>query len=704
MLKDMDIQTVSRLSWEFLWKEISSFTDKDVVLLSEILAFHNALYYEKEAPIISDFEYDMLLKKLSEAELLLWVTHKHSENVWSELKQSSFEKVRHSRPMISLDNTYNNEDLRDFDVRLKRVLKDFKTQNTLFSLENEISTKNIEYTLEFKFDGLGIELIYEEGRLIQAITRGNGVEGEDVTENIFTISNIPQTIPYTKKLEVRGEVVMPISSFQEINKEALENGEKVFANPRNAASGSVRTLDISTTRKRKLKFFAYDLANFEEFVFEEKKESYFDVIQDLQNFGFEISSYFKKSSWIESVIQQIETFWDTKKNIDFEIDGLVIKVNDIALWEKIGRTEHHPRYAIAYKFPAELVRTKLVWVEHSVGRTGTVTPVALLEPVNVGGVVVKRATLHNYDEVVAKEVMIGDLVFIKRAWEVIPEVIGPIKEARIGTESQIWVPENCPVCTTILEKEDGKVRFFCPNRFGCEAQIVGSIIYSVWKTGFNIDGLWEKQVELFYEKWFIKDIVDIFYLSKWKEEILLLDWFKDKSVNNLLESIQKAKQQTLASFLVSLWIPWVGKKMAKIFSRLFDTPEQLIDFSYSEDDIVKLHEVWPETARSIVHFFQQNFSRIRQLLEVLEIDFGKQGNMLWNSLSGKKLCITGSFEKVSRDDIVKIIEENGGEFIGSVSKNLDYLIVWSSAGSKLEKAKSLGVSILSLDELYTLLN
>ena len=698
MLKIMNSQRAIALSQDFLKKLPITITREEVRVLEEVLAYHNALYYEKESPIISDFEYDQLFKLLKILEQRFEIIHPSSGKVGSEMKQSTFEKVLHSRPMISLDNTYNNEDLQEFDERIQRILSGFQLPVSLFEWKREV-----EYAMEFKFDGLGIELIYEKGNLKQAITRGNGIEWEDVTENIFTISNIPKTIPYIDTLEVRGEVVMPISSFQSLNHEAKLTGEKIFANPRNAASGSVRTLDTEVTRKRKLKFFAYDLANFQEFVEAEKKEFYFDVIKDLEKMGFEISSFFKTCSSIGEVMEQIDAFWDTKNQIDFEIDGLVIKLNDIHLWEKVGRTEHHPRYAIAYKFPAAVIRTVLLDIEHSVGRTGTITPVALLEPVSVGGVIVKRATLHNYEEVAAKDVRIWDQVFIKRAGEVIPEVIAPIVEVRNGKEKTILVPEVCPICKTVVAKEEGKVRFYCPNRFNCQAQVVGNIIYSVWKTGFNIDGLWEKQVELFYEKWLIKDIVDVFSLAEKKDIILTFEWFKEKSVSNLIESLEKAKKQSLVSFFVSLGIPWVGKKMAKIFSRLFDSKEQIINFSYTQEDIEKLHEVGPETSASIVKFFHENSHLIRRLLLVLDLEFHKGKELLWSHLQGKKLCITGSFEKYSRDDIVSLIEENGGEFIGSVSKNLDYLVAGESAGSKLEKAKSLGVEVLSLEKFMRLL-
>ena len=675
----------------FLEKDVNSFTKKDIQKLAELIKYHSDLYYNKETPIISDNEYDKLFKKLEFLEKKFDLKNKISEKVWAELKESSFKKVKHSRPMISLDNTYNEEDLRDFDERVKK---------NLWASKNE----NIEYSVEFKFDWLWIEIIYENWEYKQAITRWNWIEWEDVTENIRQIENIPKKINFKDKLEVRWEVVMPISSFEKINKQALENGEKVFSNPRNAASGSVRTKDINITKKRNLKFFAYDLANFEDFKIKEKIEKYYEVIKDLQNLGFEISSYFEICKNIWEVIEKIKNFGDLKKKLDFEIDGLVIKVNNIDLWQKIGFTEHHPRYAIAYKFPAEIFTTKILSVEHQIGKSWTITPVANLEPINIWWAIIRRATLHNYEEVENLWICVWDYVFIKRAWEVIPKIISLSEKWK--NRKKIRPPEFCPSCGEKIKKDEDKVRYFCPNK-NCPAQVIEKLSYAVWKNWFNIDGFWEKQVKKFFKLWFIKDLSDIFELKKYREEILDLEGFQEKSVNKLLENIEKAKNTDIATLLNSLSIPGIWKKTSKIVSVLFTSPlAPLLKGEGNKEEIEALEEIWPELAQNLIDFFEdkQNQKLVEKLLNILNIKFytspqpslqGEGAIMFW-----KKVCITWSFWEIKRDDLIKKLEEVWGSFVNSVSKNTDFLLAWEKAWSKLEKAKKLNINIISLEEFF----
>jgi DNA ligase (NAD+) len=661
-------------------------TLSDVQNLQDIIKQHIVLYHEKEAPVISDFEYDMLLEKLRRLESIFQIEEKTSLMVGTELKQSSFEKVPHTKPMISLDNTYNEEELRDFDERVRK------------GLWENINLNQVQYTVEYKFDGLGIELVYENGKLVQWITRWNGLVGEDITENVKMIANIPHNISYKNRLEVRGEVIMPKSVFSEVNKKRQLAWEPLFANPRNSASGSLRQLDISITRERKLQFFAYDIPNFEW-----ENASYPGIIEEASRFGFAVSSYMKQCSGIDEVIESIENFSSEKNIIDFDIDGLVIKVNDLEFWRILGRTEHHPRYAIAYKFPAEIVRTRVLSIEHSVGRTGTITPVTNLEPVEVGGVTVRRATLHNYEEAQSKDVRIGDYVFMKRAGEVIPDIIASIPEVRTWNEEKIVPPEFCPICQWKVLKDEWKVRYYCSNKFSCPAQIWGLLKYSVGKQGFNIDGFGEKQVELFLELWYITDLADIFLLKNHREEILQLEWYKEKSVNNLLESIENARKQPIHMFLAALGIPNVGKKMGKVLSPLFHSHEDLFNFPYTEEDLLNLSDVWPETAQSIWEYFSQNRDFLARLLEQVEVQFLEINQKKGWVFSWKKICITGSFEKHSREELANIIEQNGGEFVSSISKNTDYLLAWESAGSKLEKARSLGVEIIDITKFITII-
>lgn len=424
--------------------------------------------------------------------------------------------------------------------------------------------------MELKFDGLGLSLTYRNGELVRALTRGNGVEGEDVTINALQIKNIPRSIPFTsREVEIRGEVVLPISEFMRINRERMETGEKVFSNPRNAASGSLRQLDYTITASRNLAFYAYSFPYTET---EEGREqlkiaTYRDYISLLESFGFAKTPYIFSASNLGELQSEIHCLTLNRPVFDFEIDGLVIKLNDLKLWHILGTTEHHPRYAIAYKFPAVNVRTKLLSIEHSVGRTGIITPVAILEPVNVGGVTVSRATLHNYDELAKKGVMEGDQVFIVRAGEVIPEVIGPIIEVRNGEEKVITAPTQCPSCGTLLSQDTGKVALYCPAYSTCPAQTSGALKSFVGKHGANILTLGDKIIDIFIERGFLTDFVSIYHLKEHVLSILDMEGFKSKKVKNILESIEVSRSMSLANFFVALGIPQVGRKTGKLLAK-----------------------------------------------------------------------------------------------------------------------------------------
>lgn len=689
------------LSKKYLNIDNNDLNRDDLENLQKIIEYHSDLYYNKESPIISDNEYDILFKKLEFLEDKYNPNYKQTLRVWAEIIESSFEKVKHSRPMISLDNTYNELDLRDFN---DRVIK---------NIDNE-KINNVSYTLEYKFDWLWIELIYKKWELVQAITRWNGNEWEDVTQNIFCIDNIPKYIDYKDHLEVRWEVVMPISSFELLNRKAKEENKKVFSNPRNAASWSVRTKDIKVTKERNLKFYAYDLANFDEFRQKENISTYYDVILDLEKLWFEISSYFEVFDSIEWVINSIDTIDSFKKDIDFEIDGLVIKVNSIDLWSDIWWTAHHPRYAIAYKFPAEIFTTQILSVDHSVWRTWTITPVANLEAINIWWVIVKRATLHNYDEIEKLWVRLGDYVFIKRAWEVIPKITWVVDDLEFVTFNwkklnrkdleKISTPEFCPSCKTLVKKDEDKVRYYCPNNIDCPAKHSEMLTYSVWKSWFNIDWFWERQVELFLELGIINNLVDIFNIKDKKDIILSLEWYKEKSVNNLIEWVEKAKNVDITTFLSAIWIPWVGKKTAKIISRFFIDKNSILDFSLLEEDLISLNDIWPELAKNIVNYFNSDAHKkiLTQLIDILNIKYYEHININTNSFfNNKKVCITWSFEldwqKVSRDSLVEKLEKSGWEFVSSVTKKTDFLLAWEKAWSKLKKANELNVEVIDLD-------
>lgn len=679
-MNEKDIYSISQT---YIKQNLGDFSREEVQKLQDVIKFHSELYYEKESPIISDSEYDELFKKLEVLEEEFWFEKKVSKSVGSQMQQSSFKKVAHKRPMISLDNTYNADELRDFDGRIKKILAD---------------DSDVNYTIEYKFDGLWVELVYVWWLLQQAITRWNGIQWEDVTENIKQITNIPQKIPYSEDIEIRGEVLMPLSSFEKLNTQAKEDWEKVFANPRNAASGSLRVLDTSITAQRDLKFFAYDVSDFESF----GKQSYFDMVHALEKLGFEISNYFYEFSNISEIIKKIEKFADTKQKIDFEIDGLVVKVNTISLWKEVGYTQHHPRYAIAYKFPAEIQTTVIESVEHSVGRTGTITPVANVAPVVLSGATIRRSTLHNYDEIEKLDIRVGDSVFIKRAWEVIPKIVSVVKNVRDGNEQVIEVPSVCPSCWEKVYKDEDKVRYYCANTLSCPAQNREQLAYSVGKSGLDIDGLWERQIEIFLEEGIISNLVDIFSLSEKREHILELEWFQEKSVNNLLNAIEQVKAIDITVFLKSIGIPGVWKKTAKTLSKVFCTLSDVSHFSITQEDLIELDDIGPEVAKNVVDFFMKKKEFIAELLEVITVKFPENVTNRNGKYTWKKMCITGSFESYTRDQLVEKLEYEWGEFVSSVSKKTDYLLAGEKAGGKLKKAKDLGIEIVRIEDFLNI--
>ena len=699
-------------------KNIADFILDDVIKLQEVLQYHSDLYYNQSSSEISDKQYDDLLKKLKKLEKTFSKQMKSkniarkSDTIWAEVVESSFKKVKHSRPMISLWNTYNEEDLRDFDERVYKNISTGQTQGTAPTelCRGEPCVHPINYVLEFKFDWLWVELIYKNWKLTQAITRWNGVEWEDVTQNIFQIENIPKIIDYKEHLEVRGEVVMPISSFNKLNKEALENDGKVFSNPRNAASWSLRMKDNRVTKKRKLQFFVYDIANLasphsispkgrEEAEILWNWKTYFSAIKDLEKLWFSISSYFEKSENIWEIINKIHNFWDIKKKINFEIDGLVIKVNNIDLWEKIGYTQHHPKYCIAYKFPAEVFTTTILSVEHQVGRTWTITPVANLEPVNMWWAMIKRATLHNYEECKKLWVGVGDSVFIKRAGEVIPKITALAKS---NSEKIVLPPKNCPSCWTEVLKDDEKVRYYCSNSDECFEQQKHKLIYAVGKQWLNIDWLWKAQVEQFLKLWFISDLYSIFILEEKAEEILALEWFQEKSVDNLIKAINIKKNIDITTLIISLAIGWVWKATAKELAKLFKGEDNLLEFNYTLEELENLEDIWPEIAWNVCIYFQTEKNKVllQNLVNILNIEYYKEkvientSNIFYN----KKACITWSFDNYKRPDLVKMLEEVWWKFVSSVSKNTDFLIAWEKAWSKLKKANELWVIVLNVEE------
>jgi DNA ligase (NAD+) len=703
----MNTAELLSLSTDYLRRK-DNLKHNDILTLREVICEHNRLYHILEQPIISDTEYDRLFHTLARLESDHNMLDSDSPTAkLAILASEQFQKVAHQYPMISLDNTYSVDEVEDFEKRMRNVLK-------------EKSPKEFNYYVQPKYDGLGLAVVYEYGKLKQAITRGSGVEWEDVTLTAWEIENLPKEISLLEnieRMEIRGEVMMSRTAFDHVNRERLLASEKLFANPRNAASGSLRQLDPLVTRARHLQFFAYAIPQIEQAEDRDKDiTSYHELMDTLSSWGFERVDFdFRNISGIENLCELIERETKNRREyFDFDIDGMVLKLDDMTLWDDLGRTEHHPRYAIAYKFPAKQVRTRVRSIEHSVGRTGTVTPVANLEAVDVGGVVVRRATLHNYDELSKKWVRIWDSVFIMRAWEVIPEIVSVITEVRDGSEVVVDIPTICPICSTRLDQDEGKIAIFCPNTH-CSAKIQGQLEMFVGRQAMNIDGLGPRQIEDFIVEGWITDFASVFQLGRFATDMLELEWYREKSVQNLIDSLEKARNTTLDRMFVGLGIPNVGKKTGKQLANIsyqlsIQKKIPLLEtlFIITEEDLLDVKDIWPETARAFVQYMWQNREVVGRLYGELILPEPKYidacTNTLESGIFGKSFCVTGSFDILSRDQIHELIEGHGGEVRTSVSVKLDYLIAGDNAGSKRAKALECGVQIISLIDFQNLID
>lgn len=657
---------------------------KNYTNLKNKIEKYNNFYYNEDNPIISDMEYDGLLRKLKEMEkeypALLEIDDSPTEKIGGTAS-NKFSKVEHKVPMLSLSNTYNIAEIEDFDKRVKKIIN--------FS-------EKIEYILELKLDGLSISLIYENGNLTRAVTRGDGKIGEDVTENIMEIESIPKKLKEPISLEVRGEIILPIPNFNKINEEREENGEEVFANPRNAAAGTIRQLDSTIVSKRGLDCYLYYLVNAENYGIKTHLES----IKFIEKLGFKTTKVFEKYSDFKTLEKSIEKWRIKREKLDYETDGLVIKINDFSFYETLGYTTKSPRWAIAYKFPAEQVKTRLLNVTFQVGRTGVVTPVAELEAVNLSGSVVKRASLHNFDEIRRKDIKIGDNVIVEKAAEIIPQVVNVVFDDRKGTEKEIKEPESCPACGTKLVKEEGLVALKCLNPH-CPEKIKREISYFVSRDAMNISGLGEKIVEKFIELEKIKTVVDIYFLENYRNELENLEKMGKKSVENLLNSINESKNQDFSKVLYALGIPFVGKFNANLLSKTFKDIDVLKEKSVEE--LLEVKGIGDKAAIAVNTFLnnENNWKIITELKEIgLKFKFEEDElkEVKDNPIKGKNFLATGKLQKYKRNEIKDIILEKGGNYLSAVSKNLDFLIAGEKAGSKLEKAQNLGIRVLSEDE------
>ena len=691
----------------------TSFSDvqeKYTKLRNEI-EYHNDLYYNENRSIISDMEYDKLineLKKMEETNPELKINFNKnikirkyekirsgkyqkfvtpSEKVGGITDTLKFSKVRHRVPMLSLSNTYNISEIEDFDKRIKKIILSENAKN---------HSKELEYILELKLDGLSISLIYENGVLVQAVTRGDGQVGEDVTENIMEIKTIPKKLKKNVSLEVRGEIILPISSFNRINQEREDDGEDVFANPRNAASGTIRQLDKTIVAERGLDCYLYYLVNAENYGINTHLES----IEYIEKLGFKTTKIFEKYTDFKELEKSIDKWHNDRKKLDYETDGLVIKVNNFALYETLGYTTKSPRWAIAYKFPAEQVKTKLMDVTFQVGRTGVITPVAELEAVNLSGSVVKRASLHNFDEIRRKDIKIGDNVIVEKAAEIIPQVVNVVFDDRTGQEIEIQEPTNCPVCNSELAHEEGLVALKCHNPL-CPEKVKRQIAYFVSRDAMNISGLGDKIVEKFIELGKIKTIVDIYSLEKYREELENLEKMGQKSVDNLINSIESSKNRDFSKVLYALGIPFVGKFNANLLTKTFKNIENLKNQSI--ENLLAVKGIGDKVAVAVNTFLndENNWKIITDLKNIglqFAVDETNSEEIADNPIKDKNFLATGKLQKYKRNDIKDIILSKGGNYLSAVSKNLDFLIAGEKAGSKLEKAEKLGVRVLTEEE------
>ena len=671
----------------------SEIQEKYTKLRNEI-EYHNNLYYNEDNPIISDMEYDFLIRELKELEQKypeLLEYNKNGENSPTEkiggTASEKFSKVRHRVPMLSLSNTYNISEIEDFDKRVKKIILAENIEN---------NSKELEYILELKLDGLSISLIYENGILVQAVTRGDGQVGEDVTENIREIPTIPKKLKENISLEVRGEIILPISSFNRINQEREDEGEDVFANPRNAASGTIRQLDKTIVAERGLDCYLYYLVNAENYGIKTHLES----IEYIEKLGFKTTKIFEKYTDFKKLEEAIDKWHDDRKKLDYETDGLVIKVNNFSLYEILGYTTKSPRWAIAYKFPAEQVKTKLMDVTFQVGRTGVITPVAELEAVNLSGSVVKRASLHNFDEIRRKDIKIGDNVIVEKAAEIIPQVVNVVFDDRTGEEIEIQEPANCPVCNSELAHEEGLVALKCHNPL-CPEKVKRQIAYFVSRDAMNISGLGDKIVEKFIELGKIKTIVDIYSLKEYREELENLEKMGQKSVDNLINNIEASKNRDFSKVLYALGIPFVGKFNANLLTKNFKNIENLKNQSI--ENLLAVKGIGDKVAIAVNTFLnnENNWKIITDLQNIglqFAINESDLKEIADNPIKGKNFLATGKLQKYKRNDIKDIILSKGGNYLSAVSKNLDFLIAGEKAGSKLEKAEKLGIRVLTEEE------
>ena len=657
---------------------------KRIEELINLINYHNEKYYNQDSPEIEDFEYDNLMKeliKLEEENPELKRNDSPSNRVGGK-PLDKFEQVVHKIPMLSLSNAYSWEDLKDFDSRVREAVG-----------------SDVEYVVEFKIDGLSVGLNYNNGIFESGATRGNGIVGENITKNLMTIKNIPLNIDEKGELTVRGEVYISKRDFEEINKIQEEQDQPLYANPRNLAAGSLRQLDSKLTAKRPLDIFIFNLEDINSKQFKTHSES----LEYLKQLGFHVSPEFKVFKTMDEIIEYIKYWTEHREDLGFGIDGMVIKVNNLAQREQMGYTAKSPRWAIAYKFPAERKETKLLDIVVEVGRTGTITPTAVLEPIRLAGTTVSRATLHNEDYINEKDIKINDTVLVQKAGDIIPQVVEVIKEKRTGEEMEFKMPEECPVCGEPTVRLEGEAAVKCIN-ISCPAQIRRGIIHFASREAMDIDGLGESIITLLLKQDLIKDISDLYYLKK--EQISVLERMGDKSATNLINAINKSKENDLWRFINGLGIKLIGTKAAKILASEFKDLDKLM--SATEQELINLEEFGQTMADSVVEFFKEekNISVIEKLKEagvntkLIESD----DEDIPKIFEKMKIVLTGTLPTLKRNDAKEMIEKRGGKATSSVSKSTSFVLAGEEAGSKLTKANDLGIKVIDEEKFLQLID
>lgn len=650
--------------------------------LHDLLNQYSYEYYVQDNPSVPDSEYDKLLRELiniEESHPEYKTADSPTVRVGGEA-QSSFEKVDHDTPMLSLGNAFNEEELRRFDARIREQIG------------------QVEYMCELKIDGLAVSLKYVDGRFVQGLTRGNGTTGEDITENLRTIHAIPLKIKEPLNFEVRGEAYMPRSSFMALNEEKEKNEEQPFANPRNAAAGSLRQLDPKLAAKRKLSVFLYSVNDFTDF--EATTQS--GALDELDRLGFKTNHERERVADIEGVLEYIKKWTEQRENLPYDIDGIVIKVNDLEQQDEMGYTQKSPRWAIAYKFPAEEVITKLQDIELSIGRTGVVTPTAILEPVRVAGTTVSRASLHNEDLIKERDIRIGDSVVVKKAGDIIPEVVRSIVDRRPDDAVPYHMPTHCPSCDHELVRIEGEVALRCINP-QCQAQLVEGLIHFVSRQAMNIDGLGTKIIQQLYHNQLIKDVADIFYLTK--EDLLPLERMGAKKVDNLLNAIEMSKENSLEHLLFGLGIRHLGAKASQVLAEQYETMDRLLEVT--EEELVSIHDIGDKLAQSVVTYLENE--DIKELIEKLK---HKNVNMKYKGVKtseieghpdfkDKTIVLTGKLQQMTRKEATAWLKMQGAKVTSSVTKSTDLVIAGEDAGSKLAKAEKFGTTVWTEDQFVT---